>query len=379
MTLSIGDTGPDVVEMKSQLRSAGLFSGPDDDYYGEDLAEAVRKYQTSHGLAADGVVGPETWGNIHGDPAYPNGSSAGNSPNTGAGQSPADYDEIKRKYPQFAYLADDPEVGKVLRDANTRSKTTNPMPQGEFEAAIMATNWWRTTASSSRNYYNQQFADPATFNNKIRDYSDQIKVLGGQLGYDETILTPDYLSYFANKSYREGLTPAQMKALLANEITPLIGTTEKSTTLHAMREIQQGYQIAIDDPTRNYWLQAIGNGSQTIENFRGSVVAQAKALFPNLTGQFEQGMTLKQVIEPYRQMLSKEFDGANVEDFDFMDAKWRNVIDYVDEKTGVHRTMSMQELQKYARAQPEWRNTKNAKENVAQIGEQLLQSFGAVA
>jgi len=103
-------------------------------------------------------------------------------------------------------------------------------------------------------------------------------------------------------------------------------------------------------------------------------------MFPNLANQFDSGMTFKQVIEPYRQVLSKEFDGANVENFDFMgDTKWRNVIDYVDEKTGVHRTMSMQELTKYARSQAEWRNTKNAKDQVAEIGEQLLRSFGATA
>ncbi len=91
-------------------------------------------------------------------------------------------------------------------------------------------------------------------------------------------------------------------------------------------------------------------------------------------------MTFKQITEPYRQVLSKEFDGRNVEDFDFMgDPKWRHVIDYVDEKTGVHRTMSMVELQKYARNQAEWRDTKNAKDQVSQIGEQLLASFGEVA
>ena len=106
---------------------------------------------------------------------------------------------------------------------------------------------------------------------------------------------------------------------------------------------------------------------------------QMKGLFPNLAGQFDSGMTFKQIIDPYRQILSKEFDGKNMEDFDLWGMRrWWHVIDYVDEKTGVHRTMSMQELQKYARSQPEWRNTKNAKNQVSQIGEQLLQSFGAV-
>lgn len=68
MTIQVGDNSEDVREVKRILREAGYFSGPDDDYYGEDLATAVRAYQTAHGIEVDGVVGPETWGNMHGDP-----------------------------------------------------------------------------------------------------------------------------------------------------------------------------------------------------------------------------------------------------------------------------------------------------------------------
>lgn len=380
MTMRVGDSGGDVSTLQQKLSEAGYYSGSIDGNYGPDTEAAVRAYQEAHGLTVDGVAGAETWGNINGDPNFPNNSTGALGGGSSTGSTQADYEEIKRQYPQFAYLIDDPEIGPILREANQRSKTPNPMSASEFEAKITGSQWFRTTSSSARNYYNQQFVDPATFNNKVRDYADQVKAIGGQLGYDETILTPSYIDYFANKAYREGLSPAQMKALMANEITPLAGTTEKSVTLHQMREIQQQYQVAIDDPTRLYWLQAIGNGSQSIENFRGAVVAQAKALFPNLTGQFEQGMTLKQIIDPYRQLLSKEFDGADIEQFDFIgDPKWRQALTYVDPKDGKTRMMNMQEFQKHIRSQAEWRNTKNSKMQAAEIGEQLLRSFGQVA
>ena len=164
---------------------------------------------------------------------------------------------------------------------------------------------------------------------------------------------------------------------MADEITPMIGTTEKSPILNQMRQINQAYQIAIDGPSQRYWLQAIGSGRQTIENYQNSVIAQAKAQFPNLTGQFEQGQTFKQIIDPYRNIAAKLLE-KDPEQLDFMgDPKWRHVVDYVDPKTGVHRTMSNVELEQYVKSQPEWNSTKNAVDTYSQIGQTLLQAFGA--
>lgn len=381
MMIRVGDSGAEVLEVKNKLRQAGLFSGPDDDYFGEDLAEAVRAYQTSHGLTIDGVVGDETWGNINGDPNYPNNSTGkmgATSPGSGTGQ-PADYDALKQKFPQFAHLIDNPEIGPVLRDSNARALTNNPMSASEFESRIMATQWWKTTSSTARNYYNQQFSDPATFQNQIRDRQDQVRAIGGQLGYDESILTQGYIDQFAHRAYREGLTPAQIKAMMADEITPLAGTTERSTTLRDLRNVSQSYGFVTDTNTQNYWLREIGAGRQSIESFEGVARAWATSLFPHLGNMFQGGMSFRDIQKPYKDIIEKELELAP-EQVDFIgDTKWRNVLDYVDPKDGVHRTMSMRELTEYVRRQPEWRKTKNGRENVAEVGEQLLRSFGAVA
>lgn len=282
--------------------------------------------------------------------------------------------DIIRKYPYLSFLLNDPEVGPLLREADASN-----MDPDVFQSRLMQTDWWKRTSDTQRTFYALKTGDPATYNRRREEVKSQIRELGGTLGYDETVLSDDYLNYFADKALEFGLSARQIQAMLADEITPMIGTTEKSNVLRDIRRLQNEYSYAIDNNTQNYWLREIGAGRQTIENFENAIKSHMRALFPNLDNMFNSGMTFKQIIDPYRQVLSKEFDGRSVEDFDFMgDPKWRHVIDYVDEKTGVHRTMSMQELQKYARSQPEWRNTKNAKEQVAQLGEQLLQSFGAV-
>ena len=379
MTLQAGSTGSDVSELQQQLKDGGYYSGPIDGDYGQSTEDAVRAYQTAHGLTVDGVAGAETWGNIHGDPKYPNNSAGtlGESQpsSTGTALPGGDIDaKIKADYPTLSYLlAGDPDVAKILRDAYTSDP---PWSATLIQSKIMGTNWWKTNSDTARNYYNLQFTDPATFQNKLRDERDIVQNTGGEIGYDETVLTPAYVDYFANKALREGLTPAQIKAVMATEITPLIGTTEKSPILNQIRQVQQSYQIAIDQPTQQYWLREIASGRQTIENFQNAIQSQAKAQFPNLTGQFESGLTFKQIIDPYRNIASKLLE-KDPEQLDFMgDPKWRHVVDYVDPKTGVHRTMSNVELAQYVKSLPEWNTTQNAVDTYSQIGQTLLQSFG---
>lgn len=284
----------------------------------------------------------------------------------------SDTEAIKAKYPQLAYLIDDPEIGPILTQAENEGWSAD-----RFQSAIMATNWWRTTSSSARQYYNLQHTDPATFQHSIWDLKDQIRTIGGQLGYDETVLTEGYLDHFANKALREGLTPAQIQAMIVSEITPLIGTTEKSPILAQLREIQQAYDYVVDTPTLNYWLEAIGTGRQSIDNFRLSVVNQMKSLYPHLANSFDEGQTFDQITRPYRTQIAQllELDPNTV---DFGNPDWRHVVDYVDPKDGIHRSMSNQELSRYVKSKDQYWNTRGGKDEAGEFAEGILQDFGMV-
>ncbi|MDF1602145.1 peptidoglycan-binding protein [Nocardioides sp. YIM 152315] len=59
-TLRQGDTGPAVQALQVQLVKHGASISTDGDF-GPAADDAVRSFQSSHGLAVDGVVGPATW------------------------------------------------------------------------------------------------------------------------------------------------------------------------------------------------------------------------------------------------------------------------------------------------------------------------------
>ena len=58
--LQKGAQGNDVVDLQNELIDAGYKVLADGDF-GDDTDEAVRDFQTRHGLDADGVVGARTW------------------------------------------------------------------------------------------------------------------------------------------------------------------------------------------------------------------------------------------------------------------------------------------------------------------------------
>lgn len=65
-TLRRGDKGPEVVEMQEKLMAHGEQLpkyGADGDF-GRETQTAVKSFQRSHGLKADGICGPLTWAEL---------------------------------------------------------------------------------------------------------------------------------------------------------------------------------------------------------------------------------------------------------------------------------------------------------------------------
>jgi len=60
--LRIGSRGPNVELLQLALTRAGYFGSVIDGIFGVRTQQAVINFQTAYGLAADGVVGPATWG-----------------------------------------------------------------------------------------------------------------------------------------------------------------------------------------------------------------------------------------------------------------------------------------------------------------------------
>lgn len=60
-TIRAGDETPGVRDVQERLARLQCYAGPLDGRFGSETERAVRAFQRDRGLAADGIVGPETW------------------------------------------------------------------------------------------------------------------------------------------------------------------------------------------------------------------------------------------------------------------------------------------------------------------------------
>lgn len=61
-TLRSGSKGPYVYFLQARLKDFGFDPGPVDGIFGTRTRDAVMSFQRAAGIAADGIVGPVTWG-----------------------------------------------------------------------------------------------------------------------------------------------------------------------------------------------------------------------------------------------------------------------------------------------------------------------------
>lgn len=79
ITLKVGSTGEQVVYMTRRLKELGYLTGSETDVYSSSVAEAVRWFQNSNALSADGIAGPATLTKLYSDKALDaSGSMTGN-------------------------------------------------------------------------------------------------------------------------------------------------------------------------------------------------------------------------------------------------------------------------------------------------------------
>ena len=62
--LSAGSADESVSYLQATLKLLGFYSGSVDGTYSQSTQEAVARFQTAAGIAADGIVGPATWGKL---------------------------------------------------------------------------------------------------------------------------------------------------------------------------------------------------------------------------------------------------------------------------------------------------------------------------
>lgn len=138
------------------------------------------------------------------------------------------------------------------------------------------------------------------------------------------------------------------------------------------------YLVPLDDKTALQYGLQIAAGQATEAGIESMFSDQAKGRFatsPDIQKALGQGITPAQFLSPYQQTIARQLE-ISPDAVDFSNPKYAGVLSYADPKTGTPRMMTLSEADTWARSQPEWDQTKNARDAYSTMAKDLSTEMG---
>jgi hypothetical protein len=316
-------------------------------------------------------------------PTGPGGPGGGGGVFTAPGAEPAavptDWeDAAAQMYPEFyAIMDNNPEIAALLR------KAMGPPAYDEarFRAELMATNWWKTTEASAREWDLASGLDPASYQARVDERAGQINVEALNLGIR---LSPEKLQELALTSLRLSYDPVKITNSIG--MAAVAGGSEGATQLRtgfygqAIRETAAQYGVRLSDTTFNSFVNRMAVGEETIGSFQDYVMEIGKSLFPSLAPQFDSGRTFDQITGSYKTYAAEILE-RDANSIDMTDPLFAQAVTYQpDPKTGEQRLMNLQEWGDYLRNTESfgYQFTEGAKSRAYAVADQIANMFGRI-
>ena len=261
--------------------------------------------------------------------------------------------------------------------------TAADWPPARIEGALRATDYYKQTPKSRRDWDVLVAQDPATATEKFNKAKQQVDdamrqtgvLLQGGSGWD----------LFSSPHWRM-IEDAAMNGWSDQEVHYQVslrgpyaqyGGEEQQNAAQA-RKIADDYGVPLSDFAANTWGKQLSKGFD-VKTLQGAFMEQAKSLYPGITSMLDRGLSVRQIADPYLQIAQQEL-GVDTDTISLTDSKWNKAINNVDPATGNRVSMSLSDWTKNVRSDPVYGydRTDKAKNAAADFSTKISQMFGAV-
>lgn len=321
--------------------------------------------------------------------APPNATGGGTinaaSPTTPSGQTlsmsdiPAVQQYIRSNFGTDAWLLDIPDVATVLEQAVVNGDSAE-----QVQAAIQQTNWWKTTSQAVKNYEQDKANNPADYSfttpgSKAAQTVAQIQSMAGQIGVS---LAPETAQELAQNALQFGWSSQQIQQAIGSHAnTSGQGPGNAGGIADQIKAMASSYYMTLTPQALQSWAQNIAAGTQTLQQFQAQMQQNAALKWTGFAGQLQAGNNMVQLTDSLRQEAAKTME-VDPNSIDFMNnPTYSKILDYVppDTANGVHRVMTLSEMDQYLKSQPAWGYTQAARDSAAQLEQTLATTWGRIA
>lgn len=289
-------------------------------------------------------------------------------------------EQVGQQYPQLLPILSQPGVFDVL--SNAINDPLNWPPQ-RVESAVQQTPWYQNTPQAMREWELQKAKDPATVRQsmeKYRAFVDDaqaqlgIKLAGGS-GWD--LFTSPYFK-FVEEAAANNWSFEEIKYQLSLRGGFGSGGGEIEYQTAAVKKLSDDFGVPYSDWASRVWGTQLARGTVDMKAVTGYFAQQAKSLFPGITELIDRGFTVRQIADPYLQIVQQEL-GVNPETIQLTDPMWSRAINAVGPK-GERTSMSLTDWIKTVRTDPVYGydRTIQARTKGAQLATALSEKMGAI-
>ena len=277
----------------------------------------------------------------------------------------------------LSVLKSNPELNKLFNAAVADTWSPNM-----FTAKLRATKWYQSRSESQRQNEVLRKADPAEWARRLAKSSatiaDQYFALTG------TKLDPKRAQAYGTTSLMLGWSDA--------EIMDNIGKTVQSQSLMqkglggTLGAAEQQLRQAAEDYGLDFSQQALASQlnniarqttdvTQIVDNYRNT----AKSKYAAYADQLDQGMTMRDIAEPYKQMMAKTLElsdkSLTINNPSIQQAlTWRPAPK--GGKPQPPQGMALWQFEQNLKNDPRWNKTQNAQDSIMAAGRKVLSDMG---
>lgn len=291
--------------------------------------------------------------------------------------------QILQDYPSFAFLLNDPEIGPLLLDAVDPNKGFDA---ATFQAKLLQTNWWKNSSIAQRSWETLAATDPAEAAARKATWIAQVHNLASQNGVN---LQTAQLDNWADFYMSQGITANDPRIInsIVNlyEAEPAFRTPQGGGNIASTGDQvkQLADQYMVDLPSTGVgsltdWTARIARGESTVQGLQADLTQMAAERYGYYADRINAGSTPASLFADKRQAIATQLE-VSPDSIDLLhDPRWSQVLGVPDGKGGT-QPMTYSQAIVLARSQPEWGKTTVARQQGADLTEQLLKTFGKVA
>jgi hypothetical protein len=215
----------------------------------------------------------------------------------------AEIDAALKQYGYLGSLANSvPELKKLLTNAIT-GKWSND----EFSRQLQDSRWWKSQADSVKQNQILQATKPGEWTQKRDSLVGKTRMLAAELGVSLGEGHDGQLAHVVNAAMAGGWDEARLRQELGSYWKFVRGKEAGGTAGQITQKLRSqfaSYGIQYSPDSVANATKRILTGHSTLESYQAQALQAAKGKYAAFADQLDQGLTMHDIAEPYRQSMS---------------------------------------------------------------------------